>query len=363
MTVLKSSRLLESLKAAKGVGILEEPVTIMGVEIIITNLSPEPFESAMDDLEGLSDAQYVHALQLSQLCRSVVSIDGVDLRECKFVETEIEDVDPETKQRRKRTVNVSKHEWIRENVLASWGREAIAVAWRKFMELMAKAEKESSKNVKFDSSLESSEDRFRRNLSDAHEVSQDLPQPLIEAILREYGYMLRTSKEELDEVDRRAREFAEEQQRLAEQETQSTPEPEPEPVSSKWTCGSCGHQNIDSSKFCGNCGGLNGPQPSPIFDPQKLMANRTPLNTAAVVTTSDPEEAAHMSSSRREQIAVEQGLMEQLNATGPDGRPVTGPVAEVRGAPPVAASRIAIDPKPSGGINPRFRPQIPPKRR
>src|SRR5690554_5920907 len=108
MTVLQASLLKAKLTAARNIGHAEERVSIDGVELVFSSLEPEKYIQISEsvDPDELSDLEYMVRYQIEHVVRSLVEIDGVDLRDCKYVSTEVE-VKGETK-----TVKVERHEWV-----------------------------------------------------------------------------------------------------------------------------------------------------------------------------------------------------------------------------------------------------------
>lgn len=227
MATIQAKRIKDALKKVQRVGRIEEATNIAGCEVSLQNLSPQEFESALQACEGLEDVAYAHAYQFEQVSRSIVEIDGQDLRDAEFIEEEvpvgqyilelvlpnklaaeaiadklkaeklhvsiIQQTDGTTK-----TVRLERHQWLKDNVLNDWGREALTVAWRKFTEVLIKADEHAKKNVQFLVPDESAEDKFRRLLKDLKETEEELPDELINSILDDAGLLKKSTKEELD---------------------------------------------------------------------------------------------------------------------------------------------------------------------
>jgi hypothetical protein len=251
-----------------------------------------------------------------------------------------------------RLVRLERHEWLRSRVLTGWGREALAVAWRKFAEVLASADEKAKNGIQFKIPDESSEERYRRLLGEIKEVEEDLPVELVQSILGDAGYMTKSSKEELEAVEQRMRNMVSSEK--------SEPEVSP-PVQAQ--------PQAQAS-----------PSPQVTTSPQELMRNRQPLNRQAVVppvpqtqakvplgeAAPVPEQlrrAAQTNNAllgRSAQIAALEGAVDpSLVVESPPRIPRSEEVAELaqRGAEIDARQVVEItDQPPVVGINPRFRP-------
>lgn len=232
MATIQAKRIKDALKKVQRVGRIEEKVTIAGCEIALQNLAPSEFEAALKEIEGLEDVAYAYAYQLEQVARSIVEIDGQDLREADFIEDEVpvgqyvlevllpnkavaEDIAEKLRAQKlnavltqqetggTKTVKQERHQWLKENVLKGWGREALTVGWRKFNEVLILADEVAKKDVKFRIPDETAEDKYRRLLNDLREAEGELPDELINRLLDESGFMKKTLREELDAVAER----------------------------------------------------------------------------------------------------------------------------------------------------------------
>lgn len=256
MATLQAKRIKDALQKVRRVGRIEEPVTIAGCDITFQNLSPDEFEAVLNEIDGLEDVAYAHAYQMEQISRSVVEIDGQNLRDVDLIEDDVpvgqfllEVVLPNkamadsvalklremkltatvTQQPEggTKTVRSERHQWLKDNVLKTWGREALTVAWRKFTELTIKAEDVAKKNVEFIIPDETAEDKFRRLLNELREVEDEMPDDLVNRILRDAGLLKKSSREELDAVNESLREVGPGADQL---EQVAEPEVQPEPV-------------------------------------------------------------------------------------------------------------------------------------
>lgn len=282
MATLQATRILKALQKARHVGRVEESVTIDGCSLVLQNLTPDDYDAINAELEGLEELEYLHAFQLAHVSRSIVELGDQDLRDIDFIEDEVPSGKcllsvslPKAKAEEllkkaleaggegaiisdgeSKLIKLERHEWIRSKILSGWGREALAVAWRKFAEVLHAADEQVKAGIQFRIPDESSEERYRRLLGEMKEVEEDLPSEMARNILDEAGYMSKSSKEELEAVEQRMRRMASAPKAVAEQ-----PPPQVAPAT----------------------------QVAPAPDPDEIMRRRQPLNRQAGVPVSqDP---------------------------------------------------------------------------
>jgi len=399
MATLKATKLREALQKAKNVGVVEELVTIAGCEMVFQNLPSEAYETIMADCAELEDVEYYNAYQIGHISRAIVEIDGTDLRDVVYVEDEVPDPkDPDKLITRK----FERHEWLRENVLTTWGREAIAVAWRKFAETLLKADELAKKGVEFIIPDETAETRYRRLLSELQEAEQTIPSELATKVLDDAGYLKRVNLTGLDKLEDRAEQL----KRLDDLEnglgaTETAPEA-PQPIPAPPDV-----QPPDPTPASPQPAPAPSPvaagdkiaRPSPTGDPREMMRSRTPLNRRGDATPT-PAAATPVSAQRRVKVPdqIRQAAMQNTESvkgqagvlsapvvqpeTVPQGGRashiaalegqvegmVTGPQAPLpeRSVQPVAEIRpsginprevvMATDPKPPAGVNKKYNP-------
>lgn len=379
MATLNAKKLRQALRKAQNVGKTEESVTIDGCALVLQNLSPGDYNQILEEIDGLEGAEYMHALQMGHICRAVVEIEGVDLREVKFVEDDVPAgewlltavfrteatgrkavallkeadiqatlVEPGTEQQQ----NMERHEWVRLQ-MSSWGREAMNVAWRKFADVVAASEEKAKQGVTFNRADESIEDKYRRLLREAKELEEDLPPDLVQKMADDVGYLLKSTEEEREAAAERVREFRkQQQQQSAEEEPAEEPTEEP---------------------------------PPPRQDPHVLMQNRQPLNRTPIHAPTPPpseavpqagppvkvpqaiREAAVNLQQRTSARAAEIAAMEEQSLAELQVTDSQQPVAAVSGGtvPELSQPAKPIDGKgvlsiierpATGGINPRYNP-------
>ncbi len=393
---LQVKRVREALKRAQRVGRQEEPITVCGCDLVLRSLSPEEHEGVNDDCRELEGVAYMHAFQLGIISRAVVEIAGVDLKDQDFVEVEVptgnyivsttaRSVEAAEKAVQAlseiglrahmappdgdevRTIKMERHEWLRNEILKDWGREALIVVWRKVTELAALAEQKAKEGVVFLIPEETKEDKYRRILGELREIEEDLPSELAQRILEESGYLKGSTAEEKEAVRLRAQEFALEQAAKEQQEAQEE-----------------GSEVLDAQAPLQE-EPVPEPPPEPTTSPKDLTAvlqHRRPLNrdnripvlsneVAPVRSEKRPvspeirESAVSLAESNRStQIAQLEGqldpdlgreVQEFQNSSGPRAKEVI----EVSGtAVDAKALRQIIDTPPKAGINPRFRPRF-----
>lgn len=428
---LQAKRIQAALEKARTVGRIEEGLTLSGVPIVLQNLAPEDYPAIAQELEEVPEMEYLFQFQLSNVSRALVEIDGQDLRDVDFIEDEVPAgayvvvlqlpsekaakmlsqklrdeaklkatiIPPETDE--VRTIKVARHEWIRKNVLAEWGYEALAVAWRKFSELRVKADEVAKNGVHFQIPDETAEDKLRRLMTEMDEAAQELPDELLDRVLGDAGLLRKARQEELDAVDERLK-------RVAAEPQAESPPPAPTPATPPQPRRRS-IAEIAAERQAAEAEDVEPMPPpvrqvqAPVVDPQELMKNRQPLNTQPATvpmppTTTHPtpaqrrtpvpehirqaalqntagvnpamvHEAPMLRGKAAEYAALEATVDPSLAdpavfaaepPTLPRG-PHEAPRAElVREAPiDTKALKGTIDRPPVGGINPRFKPRQP----
>jgi hypothetical protein len=194
---LKASKIQDAIQKAQRVGEVEERFTIDGCELVLRSLQPSEFQAVLDEIDDLEDVAYMTGYRYGHLCRSIVEVNGESFREFDFVEVEVEEGEGV------KTVALERHKFILDYILASWSREAIDAAFRKFSDVLESAEHKAVNGVEFRVPDETPEDKFRRLMLEAKELEGQIPFELVGRILAEIGYMSKSSKEELETVDKR----------------------------------------------------------------------------------------------------------------------------------------------------------------
>lgn len=331
MKTVSAKKLSAAIDKARGVGLVEERVTIGECEFVLRSLRPDEYDSIIEDTKGFEDIAYVHAYQKGHVCRAIVELNGIDLRETRFVEDEEDDP---KKPGQTRTVNLELHDWVNKRILSTWGREAILVAYRKLGEIVVEAEKKAKEGITFRTPDETDEEKFRRLLGEAREAAEDLPPDLAVRVLGEFGYQHATTEEEVKAAAERLASVEPMPEEAPVVEPEAPPEPFPAPLS-----------------------------------PEEVMRARTPLNRVAegrvpqVLNTPPVDLESAARPQRTAQIADLEGDPALAPAPPPTAvlPPPTRPseVATLERKAPVLDPRAAaaiIEKPPTGGINPRYRP-------
>jgi hypothetical protein len=338
MATVQAKLLGRSLQKAKTVGKAEVDFNLDGMDLVIQNLRPDQYVSANTDSKELEDIEYLTEWRRSHICRAIVEIDGVNLRDVDYIEDEVEDAEGKPKRAR-----FERHVWVRDNIVGAWGKEAVDVAFRKFTEVVEKAEKKAADGVVFVHPDESAEDKFRRLLGEALEVSNDVPDGIVSKIYEDLGLISKSTVLELEQTRARLNDV---------RAAVEAPVVEPVAVVKESTA------------------------PVPAA-PVPSHIRRTPLNRTAPVVevvpahVTPPAEvgpAIPLRGRAAEYAALEQTAMEAITTMG---GAVDAPAPQLSGSTSVATPAqlqrlkeanlepLLIDQPPTPGINTRFRPAPP----
>jgi exonuclease VII small subunit len=198
---LKATKIQDAIQKAQRVGEAEEKFTIDGCEVVLRSLQPDEYQAILDEIADLEDAAYAKAYREGHLCRSLIEINGESLREYDFVEVESEEEVDGVKQLR--PIAIERHKFVADYILRSWSIPAIDTAFRKFGDVLDKAEALAIDGIEFRLPDETPEDKFRRLLLEVKELEGQIPFELAGRMLNDAGYLSRSSKEELESVDQR----------------------------------------------------------------------------------------------------------------------------------------------------------------
>lgn len=359
MATFKAKKFRDALKKAKNVGRAEDSVTIDGCTIVLQSLTPEMHDAIRAETEDAEDGIFNLGFQLATVCRSVVEIEGQDLRNVDIVEDdvpagdyvltlsipnegkatalrdhlksqgiEVNFISP-TASGDERTILMERHEWIRRQ-LSTWSREAVNVAFRKSLDVLAMGEARANQDVKFTYVGETNEEKYRRLLSELKEIEGSLPEDLVTNTLGEVGYLLKTSTDELQRV-------AEELGSIEEQQPTMTQRP----VKTEFTVASEPPAPIQISS-----------NPEPV-DP--LLRDRVPMNQPAQpAPVRVPAQLRNepMSELRAARLAEMEGVEELYK----NAQSFQEPTVLDHNQPGINGAEVAaiIDQPPPGGINPKF---------
>jgi hypothetical protein len=341
-TTLKAQRLTDALKRARQVGRIEEEISVEGCPVVLQSLTPEQHIDIDQEIRDLDGMEYMQAMAMANVCRAIVSVDGIDLRDVEYVEdtapsgsfvlnaavsdastaqkaiqalsevgvNEVSLIPPDAEDGT-RNIVFPRHEWVRD-LIRNWSREAINVTNLKVLELLVESDRRARDGIKFQSENETVEDRFRKALAEAKTLEETLPRELIVKVLDDAGYIAKTQAAEFAKADERLRSVV-----------QSPPTEATEDAKTRAA------EAVKS----------------------RTPLNREPIAVAPIVApTRRGAEIAELESS------VAPGLTEQQMA------PRTASQQEIpeliRKQPTVDGSKVSqiLDRPPTAGLNPRYRP-------
>ncbi len=303
MGTISASKITAALQKARDIGVSEEPLTIEDVALVLRNLRPDHYSAIYTENKEKEGIEHVFSFQKSHLCRSIVEINGVDLRDVDYVEVEeeIKDpktqepvIDPATGQPKTRKVKLERHVYVRQYVLDGWTKEPIQIAWRKFGDVLKLAEDKAKDGVKFVLPEMSPEERLREAIGNVREVIDDVPSALVDSILEEAGLIRISTADEIKRAMEKAEQITRDigatgpQPQQQAQAPQEVPQQQAAPVA-----------------------------PQPVVDPrvrqptvqeiEEMMARRNPMNREAVSVPSTQVQPAMASPQATHQMPP-QGL-------------------------------------------------------
>ena len=376
MGILSARSLTQALSQARNVGLVEEPFVLGDISLVVRNLRPEQYDSIFKECQGLSDVEYLNAWQLGHVSRAICELNGIDLRDTTFVEDE--EPDPK-KPNQTRVVKHETHTWLQKNILATWGREAIFISYRKVADAIEAAEKKAQEGVTFKVADEDVEERARRLIGEFKEIESEVPPRILETILAENGLARQSTQEEFDAADAKLAEIKPEEGAPAQSEAPvegSSEPPAAEPPAAEPPAAE--PPAADQRKAAG--------PPTPERMAQ-LLRNRVPMNQQPEIL--ETSLSTHASQEAQQTVVAYRPPMtpppQAVSQSTLSGRSVdaaalemTGLVGEVpAGAvnlqpqdtiPEVrlgstqrvdpAGVQTILDQPPVGGINPRYRPPV-----
>ncbi len=299
------------LSGATNIGILEDPVNLGGLPVVFRNLRPAEHQAISAEVQEEPEENYLEALMLSTISRALVEINGNSLRDISVVSV------PDPKDP-KREIGVELHAFLRSQVVATWSRETLAVAYRKVLDIFAQAEEKSKQGVTFYIPDETDDEKLRRLLTEAKETMGSLPVSLVEGILTEYGFRLGVGLDEVRDVDVRLK---------------AIDQPKEEPK-------------------------VQVPTGAPVYAsiPQSPPEDEERMPPVAVSPVRQQPPPVPAPSSRYAEI---QAAESSLGLEVPESQVDTGSsgASEVKPVLRVKPKEVLIDAGPQGGINPMFRPR------
>lgn len=358
MATLSAKKITEALKKAQNVGHTEEAFTIGGCEIVLRSLTSDEYIVVMSEIEEVPEAGYVKAFKQEHLARSIIEVNGIDLRNVDFVAVDVEDLDPQTRKTVIKEVKVERHAFIRDYVISNWAREALDVAFRKFNDVVTVAERKASEGVTFLTPDETGEERYRRLLLEAKAIEGSVAIDLVNRIREEVGFVGGEAKATPEEYKAAG-------DRLAALDTGSeevfTKDPESPPPTQEPTPRRATPPRMVVEAPTQEVQAPEAP------NPDELMTRRQPLNqrVVAVPQPVTPPQALHVNpvipaSSAALKRAAEIAALEGDFSAEPEPAIQGGTeVAELTRVQPKldpAALAPIFDQPPTLGLNPRFRP-------
>jgi hypothetical protein len=350
---LKASKIQDAIQKAQRVGEVEERFTIDGCDIVLRSLQPNEFQAVLDEISDLEDVAYMTGYRYGHLCRSIVEVNGESLREFDFVEVDVEEGTGEDKV--VRSIAIERHKFILDYILVSWSREAIDAAFRKFSDVLDSAEQKAINGVEFRVPDETPEDKFRRLMLEAKELEGQIPFELVGRILSETGYTSKSSKEELETVDKRLARVAAEiasTGSVTSQSEASDSTPDVVPSASRSTRVPLNQIPVTvptpATPTVNRAEVTEKPRPQIQLSPEVLRRSReleilestAPLNYQAEVGHSETTAPAIQSSTRVADAVPSGSVVSAAPTTRLD---------------PSGVSSI-LDRPPTAGVNPRYRP-------
>jgi len=329
MGTLSARNLTQALSQARDIGLVEEPFVVDGVSVIVRNLRSDQYDGIYKDCQGLSDVEYLNAWQMGHVSRAICEINGVDFRDTKYIEDE--EQDPK-RPNQTRTIKVELHSWLQKNLLASWSRETLYICYRKVADAIEAGEKRAQEGVTFKSVDETPEDQYRRLIAELKEIEAEVPEKILEGVLRDHGLVRRSTVDEFEAAQSKLPPV----QEAPPKATSPSSPPSAERIAQLLR------------------------ERTPLNQaPNPVVAAPQPVAAPPVQPVSAPHAAPLGRSAELAAIEGEMGTLEGVPFQATNLQPQTQ-MPEVRlgsgtRLDPDAAKAI-IDTPPVGGINPRFRP-------
>ena len=347
MRGVAAKNLLDALKQARGVGLVEESFVLKGgtpeedCSLVVRNLTPDEYESVMAECQGHEEMAYLNAFQRGHVSRAIVEVNGFDLRDVGFIEDEVEDP---KRQGVMKKVRVERHKWLDENIIRTWSKESLFTAYRKVGDVVAKAESLAKEGVSFLVSDETPHDHLRRLLLEAKELESDISPEMLANIFNDFDLIRKEAPQHYQAAAEKLEGVAppveaQEASQSPLEAPQSVPEVPPAPVPP--------------------------PSPKPVQEaPEAILRRRVPLNQGPVEIPVPvaPDEAPPAPIRRDDYAATRESQaslgLDMGNVPAIPVPPTKGEVAEIgpRAKFDPGAALQLIDQPPPAGINARFRP-------
>lgn len=334
MSTLSIKRVKEALSKIQYVAYVEEAFEIAGVSVVLRSLLPDEYPKVLAEVGDLEDQAFIYAFWSETLARSIVEVGDLDLREIDFVEVEIDGPGGV------KVGKVEKVAFLRDQVLATWSRDALFVGYTKFTEVEGKSEAKAKAGVAFSKADDSGIDRFKRALADLKEAQADLPAELASKLLLDVGLIKSEYR-----ADRG----------VALGGSEATNVPEPQPVQEEET---------------------EAPEPQVVKTPRPMRTKvtvapptpeveaakpRQPLNRGDMIPTIPTPDWVNVprSAVAAERAAQYQELDQELPQAPSLVQPKLEPVVIAVQQPKrdLLTAAAAVDAPSNRGLNPRFQPR------
>lgn len=356
MSTITAKKLNEALAKAKNVGLVEETFILDDCEVTLRNLRPEEYVAVLQACQGLDDVAYLHAYQAEHIARSIVVINGTDLHDTKYVMDE--ESDPKELEKL-RTVKLELHTYLLKNIVSTWSKEAVYTAYRKFTDVVEKAERKAKEGVTFLLPEETDEEKYRRLLLEAKGCEENLPSSLVDHILDDLGYMRKSTAEEIKAAMEKTDQLA------REEESKKVPEPTIEvPVEASNIVSTVALEPVRQP--------LNQSPGKPPIDPHATLQQAIEARQRASMPVQTAQPVTQENSSKTPNRAAKIAALEAdagmagigLSLPQKEGEPIPvyqapdteKEIVELRKQEPIDPKQVVIDQLPKSGINPRFKP-------
>lgn len=342
MPTMKANRLRAVLEKARNAGQVEEAVTIAGLDLVLTSLTAQTLATIHDELKDVSESAYAVEYQIEHVCRSIVEVDGMSLRDATLIEIDAEEAGGPP-------VRVERHQWLRDHLVSTWSYDMVQVAFRKVLDVIASATQLANAGVQFKVEAETDEEKFRRLLGDLKEAGGELPVDMREAILAEEGLLVAASKAELDDLRERAKTWTKPSEDAGETDTPAAGEPaSPVRAQQQLVAAAAPPSAAEpvSQRVPLNQTPIRDPVPVNLPDQQVVTANRRP--------GAPPPDQVHDLSKRSARYAAIEALENDPIVMQPDSRVDQEGVRAIVDKPPVAGVNAKyVNPHATRGLNPR----------
>ena len=343
-----------ALAKVRDIGIVEDSFVVVNTAITLRSLRSEEYADIINECSELEEVAYLTAYQTGHIVRSLVEVNGVDLRGVDYIEAPKDGG----------TVKIEKHTWLLKNLVSSWGKEVVFVVYQKFSEVVQLAEDKAKEGVEFRVADETPEEKYRRLMGDLKEVEEEVPEEILKEILADMGFMRQSTAQELKSAMDRTDKL---EQELASTPAADAPPATPEPVTDAAAAQAVVEEN---QALMAKRQPLNQPSSAPPVDPHQTLqaaveARQVPTGQPEPRAPQQPVQAptgavqvVSTAAKRASQIAAMEG--DAGNTFDPSQQPVMPEppkeVAELTGRQEVSEQQVIVDAPPTAGINPRWSP-------